>query len=384
MAHKSSLDSDKGVLFGWIKEMSVMQKDFRQVFDKNILIQFKKAISISIRNPKMFCFFLFATLQQLNAVIKRKKQLRRGIEVPPLLIISITKRCNLNCKGCYSKKLHTNATDELTPQRFDSILRESDELGVSLVLLAGGEPLVRADLIQVTDNYKSILFPIFTNGTLLTNEILNRFRKNKHLIPVISLEGDQDQTDLRRGDGIYQKCKVMVSSLTKAGIFWGISLTVTSKNFDTVLSRQYLNEFVRIGGQLFFFVEYVPIEEGSQHLVLLPEQKMKLQSLIDQRMKELPGLFIGFPGDEEQYDGCLAAGRGFLHINPAGDVEPCPFAPFSDSNVKDKGIKAALQSELLSKVRLAHDKLKETDGGCALWSNREWMEELLIKQDNDR
>jgi len=360
-----------------------MQKDFRQVFDKNILIQFKKAISISTSNPKMFCFFLNATLQQLKASIKRKKQLKNGFEVPPLLIISITKRCNLNCKGCYSKKLHTNTKDELTPERFDSILNEAVELGVSLVLLAGGEPLVRADLIQVTEKYKSILIPLFTNGTLFTDDMIKRFRHNKHLIPVISLEGNQDQTDLRRGDGIYQKCKAMVSSLTKEGIFWGISLTVTSRNFDTVLSRQYLDEFVRLGGRLFFFVEYVPIEEGSLHMVLLPEQKKGLQSIIDQRMKELPGLFIGFPGDEEQYDGCLAAGRGFLHINPAGDVEPCPFAPFSDSNVSNKGIRAALQSELLSKVRLAHDKLKETDGGCALWSNREWMEELLSKQDND-
>lgn len=68
--------------------------------------------------------------------------------------------------------------------------------------------------------------------------------------------------------------------------------------------------------------------EGSEHLVLSNQQKAELMGRVEALCQSLPGLFIAFPGDEDQYDGCLAAGRGFLHINPSGKVEPCPFAPF--------------------------------------------------------
>jgi MoaA/NifB/PqqE/SkfB family radical SAM enzyme len=93
-------------------------------------------------------------------------------------------------------------------------------------------------------------------------------------------------------------------------------------------------------------------------------------------MASHPAMFIAFPGDEEQYDGCLAAGRGFMHINPSGKVEPCPFAPFSDTDLHFNTLREALSSEFLAKVRKNHHLLKEGKGGCALWANREWLRNL--------
>jgi MoaA/NifB/PqqE/SkfB family radical SAM enzyme len=93
--------------------------------------------------------------------------------------------------------------------------------------------------------------------------------------------------------------------------------------------------------------------------------------------KRLRGLFIVFPGDEEVFGGCLAAGRGFIHISPSGRVEPCPFAPYSDANVRDVPLRDALASPLLATIRTNHDRLTETSGGCALWSQREWVQSLL-------
>jgi MoaA/NifB/PqqE/SkfB family radical SAM enzyme len=111
-------------------------------------------------------------------------------------------------------------------------------------------------------------------------------------------------------------------------------------------------------------------------LVLQENQKAELQSKVDAFMKKLPGLFVAFPGDEEQYGGCLAAGRGFFHINPSGLVEPCPFAPFSDQSILSSNIKEALNSPLFKYIQENHHLLKETEGGCALWANREFIAEI--------
>lgn len=76
-------------------------------------------------------------------------------------------------------------------------------------------------------------------------------------------------------------------------------------------------------------------------------------------------------------EGCLSAGRGFVHINATGDIEPCPFAPYSDINLRDSSLKDALQSEFLKTIRQNHRELSETEGGCALWVKREWVRSLL-------
>ena len=84
-------------------------------------------------------------------------------------------------------------------------------------------------------------------------------------------------------------------------------------------------------------------------------------------------LIILLPGDEERYGGCMAAGRGFLHVSSTGALEACPFAPFSDLNLKDMPLKTALQSKLLREIRDQHHLLKESRGGCALIENKEWI-----------
>jgi MoaA/NifB/PqqE/SkfB family radical SAM enzyme len=69
-------------------------------------------------------------------------------------------------------------------------------------------------------------------------------------------------------------------------------------------------------------------------------------------------------GDEEQYGGCLAAGRGFIHVNPRGQLEACPFAPFSDTDLSEISLREALGSELLLKIRQNASQLSETKGGA--------------------
>jgi MoaA/NifB/PqqE/SkfB family radical SAM enzyme len=85
-----------------------------------------------------------------------------------------------------------------------SIFAEAKELGVSIILLLGGEPLARKDILNITREFPEIIFLIFTNGMLIDETLLRKIWERKNVVPVLSLEGHREETDGRRGDGVYQ------------------------------------------------------------------------------------------------------------------------------------------------------------------------------------
>ncbi len=76
----------------------------------------------------------------------------------------------------------------------------------------------------------------------------------------------------------------------------------------------------------------------------------------------------------------LASGRGFINISSTGQLEPCPFAPYSDVNIKDMKLLEALKPGFLVKIREEHHMLKESVGGCSLWENKDWVEKQIAKE----
>ncbi|MDE7298924.1 MAG: radical SAM protein, partial [Lachnospiraceae bacterium] len=83
------------------------------------------------------------------------------------------------------------------------------------------------------------------------------------------------------------------------------------------------------------------------------------------------------PGDEKSSGGCIAAGRGFFHINSHGGAEPCPFSPYSDINVRDTSLREALKSKLFIALRDGDVLVDDHVGGCVLYEKREQVEGLL-------
>jgi MoaA/NifB/PqqE/SkfB family radical SAM enzyme len=294
--------------------------------------------------------------------------------------VSVTSQCNLACHGCYQRGTHAGPAQKLDPGRLSSLVREASELGVSIIVLAGGEPLLRrAEIAGLALSYLRILFPVFSNGLLIDDAAAAEFAKTKNIIPMISFEGFQSETDARRGPGVYDRLLCVCARLRQNGIFFGCSVTVTCTNADIVTTDRFIREMLAAGARVFVFVEYVPIEPGTEALVLDDGRRTALYGSIDRLSKKYPALFIGFPGNEDAYGGCLAAGRGFIHVSASGDLEACPAAPFSDTNLARVSLREALSSPLLSKIRSHHHLLTETNGGCALWTNRAWVEGLVDK-----
>jgi MoaA/NifB/PqqE/SkfB family radical SAM enzyme len=338
---------------------------------------FITAFRITLRNPRL-AWNMYKVIRSQNRGAKlRARNEKEGVHVPPFMIASVTKRCNLKCKGCYAQTHSVDFTDEMSPELLTHILSEAQTLGISICLLAGGEPLARKDLLNVTRKITKILFPLFTNGMLMDDAVVEEIKKQKQIIPVISVEGFEKETDERRGSGVYEQLESVFARLNKTSVFWGVSITVTSENIEIVTGKEFIENLINTRCRLFFYVEYIPVEEGSDALILNENHRKVLMNKMEEARKQYPAVFIAFPGDEEDLGGCLAAGRGFIHISSDGKLEPCPFAPYSDSSLKDMSLKEALKSEFLRKIRDNHSELNESVGGCALFHKKDWMKSLL-------
>jgi MoaA/NifB/PqqE/SkfB family radical SAM enzyme len=362
-------------LYGQEVKESIMPA-YKELFDNNIRISLKTAVNVLSAYPASASTFVGLDRALKKAEHRRKLSAADGIDMPPMMIVSTTDECNLACKGCYACERGKTAHAGLTAERAAEILTEASELGVGVVLLAGGEPLLSHGWLDAMAEHPEMAGLVFTNGTLLDDARRVWFAGNRHIIPVLSIEGGEALTDSRRGDGVYAKVEAAMSGLCSAGVPFGVSVTVTSKNIGDILTDDFAVEYIDKGCRLFVFVEYVPVTAGTDSLMLTKVDKARLTEFAVNAERRHGALFIAFPGDEAQYGGCLAAGRGFINISTSGDLEPCPFAPFSDVNLRETSLKDALQSKLLRVVRENHDKLIEGDGGCALWHNREWLKTL--------
>jgi len=299
-----------------------------------------------------------------------------NLVVPPVLIISVTNDCNLACAGCYACSQRRDKSAEMSAAQIERVVDEAATLGVCVVMIAGGEPFLKPDILKLPKNHPELLFVMFTNGLLLTGDTAAAVRKLKNLVPVLSLEGGRQLTDARRGEGVYDAVTAVMRSLDESGQLFGVSVTLTSVNYDEIVRSDYLKRMQDAGCRAAFLIEYVPCGAEDLSLCLTDEQKAHLRATEKDLYHRHDMLIVSLPGNEDPYGGCLASGRGFLHIGSNGSLEACPFAPYSDTNVKDMPLKQALKSRLIQEVRHNHGKLKESRGGCALKENAEWVKSL--------
>ncbi len=340
------------------------------------------AIKATLKDPKEGAFMLRFAAASRAASKKRMAAEERGEHIPSYLIASITSQCNLHCAGCYSRCNHATVDEtpvaQLSTEVWTRIFDEADEMGISFVLLAGGEPTLRRDVIEAAGKKQNILFPILTNGTFLNERYFELFDRCRNLIPIMSIEGEREVTDARRGKGIYDRLIANMDEFHRRGLIFGASVTVTTENLHEVSSDAFLQKLSDRGCKAVIFVEFVPVTEESRELAPGEAEREILRSEIARLRAEHPEMvYISFPGDEKDSGGCVAAGRGFFHINSHGGAEPCPFSPYSDINVRDTSLRKAMNSGLFRALRDNGHLLEDYVGGCVLYEKRELVEQLL-------
>ena len=349
--------------------------DFNKVLNGALGVLFKDAVRVALTNPSQAVFFMRTLRWQKKAAKIRTTWEQQGIHVPPILVISVTSKCNLHCEGCYHQALRHSTEAEMSDERIWRLVDEAKELGISFIVLAGGEPLMRPNILGLSKKSPEIMFMMFTNGLLINDDVLRQIAKNKNVVPLLSLEGYQVDTDGRRGTGVYSLLLKSIDKLKNKQLFWGASLTMTRTNFDEVTDEAFIKQLVDAGCKLFMLTEYTPVTKETENWILTDEQKARVVGIRNAFRAKFPALFIALPWDEDEIGGCLSAGRGFVHISAEGNVEPCPFVAYSDTNLKNLPLKEALQSKMLKTIRENHGELREIQG-CALWERREWVQSL--------
>jgi len=340
-----------------------------------ILGDFTRTIRILLVRPSRIPAGVRILLHQNRALKIRRRLKDEGYDIPVMMLVSITSRCNLSCSGCYMQQRRPRGEPEMSLNELKSLAAQAEELGISVVGIIGGEPLLRHhEIIALAQSFPRIVFTLNTNGLLIDEETAEEIAACENLVPFISLEGFRKETDSRRGHGMYDQVLSACSLMNDRVLFFGLAVTVSQRNIGEVLDETFIRTMIATGARAFIFIQYVPAEPGTEDLVPTPEQRRLLIASIKEFNRKYPAFFIGIPGEMEMFGGCLAAGRGFVHVNPYGDLEPCPIVPISDTNLKTTPLKDALQSPLLRAVRRNHRSL-HPNGRCVLRTNPRWLDE---------
>jgi MoaA/NifB/PqqE/SkfB family radical SAM enzyme len=301
---------------------------------------------------------------------------RHGFRPPFILILSPTLNCNLRCKGCYT--LGYGMKHELPLELADRILTECEELGIYFVTILGGEPLVYPHLFTLIEAHSDIFFQIYTNGTLMTQEIAERLADYGNVAVVLSIEGGEDETDAWRGKGVYKKIMAAFGYLQKAGIIIGTSATVTRQNVEVVSSDAFIDQMISLGSFAQMYFLYIPVNGMADFsLMVTPEQRDLLRRRVITIRNTKPMFALDFWNDGPYVEGCIAAGRRYFHINAKGDVEPCVYTHIAVDNIRDTTLAQALDSTLFRDIRSRQPHNPNHLRPCMIIDNPRVMREVI-------
>lgn len=341
--------------------------DWADKFAKDDFVTPRKVIRDAIENPEhVYYSYIRRVLHDvepsvmktvavnffLNAVLvgwQKQEQLRDvyGCNIPWAILLDPTSACNLHCTGCWAAEYGHKLN--LTYDEIDSIIRQGKELGVYMYIYTGGEPLMRkADLMRLCREHSDCIFLCFTNATLIDEAFVDEMLEVGNFVPAISLEGFEDATDGRRGAGVYQKVMQALELLHSKKLVYGISACYTSANFDSITSETFYDKLIELGAYFVWYFHYMPVgNDAVPALMPTPEQRTEIYHRIRKYRAEKPLFAMDFQNDAEYVGGCIAGGRRYLHINANGDIDPCVFIHYSDSNIREKSLLDALRSPML-------------------------------------
>lgn len=333
--------------FGWEKGQTDV---FHKVLDDTEGVWYKYLMNLwrDIDNDVLkTTFHNFA----LNAGLygfkeQRKNEEKYGCNIPWAILLDPTSACNLHCTGCWAGEYGNKLN--LTYEEMDSIINQANELGCYFFLFTGGEPLVRKDdIIRLCEKHSDCQFTAFTNATLIDEAFADEMLRVKNFIPAISVEGFEEATDFRRGAGTFKKVENAMALLKEKKLPFGLSCCYTSKNTEVIGSEEYFDQMIKWGAKFCWLFTYMPVgKDAVPELMVSAEQRKFMYEQVRKFRETKPIFTMDFWNDGEYAGGCIAGGRRYLHINANGDMDPCAFIHYSDSNIREKTLLEGLQSPL--------------------------------------
>jgi len=281
---------------------------------------------------------------------KREALRDRAVWVPCVVVISPTMRCNLVCTGCYSGLYAKDG--QLSEAEICRILDECRSLGVYFVVVTGGEPYLLKEMwLRIFRRYDDMYFLTYTNGTLLDQPTVDALARCGNVAPAISVEGYAEQTDRRRGAGVYDKILAATRRLRDAGMLFGVSVTYTRENVEEVTREEFVRHWIEEGAIFSWYFMFMPVgKDPVLDLVPAPEQRVACGQKMAELRQKLPIFLADFWNDGPAGAGCMAGGA-YMHILNSGQIEPCVFAHFGLDNIRKTTIREAANSPFFTAIR---------------------------------
>ncbi|NJP41153.1 radical SAM protein [Oscillospiraceae bacterium HV4-5-C5C] len=293
---------------------------------------------------------MFQALAVNDALIggkHRKEYMKKyNCNIPTMILMDPTSACNLRCTGCWAAEYGHQLN--LTLDDLEDVIRQGEEFGCYIYLYSGGEPLMRKkDLITLCERHPECGFLAFTNATQIDEAFADEMLRVGNFLPAISVEGFEEETDFRRGKGTFKAVMKAMEILRRKKLAFGISCCYTSKNAEFIGSEEYFDAMVSWGAKFCWFFTYMPIGKAAvPELMATAEQRKYMYEQVRKFRATKPLFTIDFWNDGEYIDGCIAGGRCYLHINAEGDIEPCGFIHYADSNIHTDRLLDAFQKPL--------------------------------------
>ena len=324
-------------------------------------------------------FFINYMLMQKD---KRERFFKKyGFPAPDLFVISPTMRCNLKCIGCYSANY--NKKDVLDFDTIDRIFTEAENIGIYFVVVSGGEPFIRDDLLDLFAKHNDIYFQVYTNGTFLSDpNLVKELSKLGNVFPCISVEGFEKETNVRRGDGVFGKIMAAMANLRNYGVPFGFSATVTKYNNELLVSEEFIDFYEKQGCILGWYFNYIPVgRDPDTSLMPTPEQRYYRFRKLRELRKKYDIALADFWNDGPASGGCLAGGRAYFHINAEGGVEPCVFAQYYVDNVLNKSLLDIITSDFFREIRRRQAENTNLLTPCMIIDNPQILRDVVKKFD---
>ncbi|HMF19898.1 MAG TPA: radical SAM/SPASM domain-containing protein [Gemmataceae bacterium] len=321
-------------------------------------------------------------LKGMLSVQKHKARLRRGQVFPPFLYVSVINSCNLRCQGCWVDVAHKQ--EIIQPEAFHKLVAEARAMGNVFFGIVGGEPFMHPKLFELLEPHPDCYFQIFTNGQFITDEKARRLRKLGNVTPLISVEGNEIVSDQRRGrGGVFGKTMQGIRNCLNNKVFTGVCTSLCQTNIDDLLTEQWIDRLIDMGVMYTWFHVYRPMgPDACPDLSLTPEQQLRARRFVVEMRAKKPIVIIDAYFDGEGQALCPAATGMTHHINPWGDIEPCPIVQFTTDSIhaseadsrslKDK----FLHSEFLSDFR---ELAQTTTRGCIVLERPDLLKKLVEK-----
>ncbi|MGI6097023.1 MAG: radical SAM protein [Dethiobacteria bacterium] len=344
---------------------------------KKFTVNLLKKANPNVRNRLAVNFLANATFKGVPQQHQMQKEL--GCAVPFALLIDPTSACNLNCTGCWAGEYEKS--NNLETELIERILNEARELGIYFIVLSGGEPLVRKeDLLYLARKFNDMAFLAFTNGTLVDEKFADGLAEAGNFTLAFSLEGFAESTDARRVKGVFEKIMQAMDLLNERGVIFGASTTYTRHNTEEVGSEAYVDMLIDKGCAYSWYFTYVPVgRQADLEMMATPAQRAFMYRQINKFRQSKPILIIDFWNDGETSHGCIAGGRRYLHINAAGDVEPCAFIHYANENIRGKSLREVLASPLFAAYQKRLPFNENHLRPCPLIDNPETLAEMVAE-----